>query len=103
MALPPFLSAIVGWLRAGYPEGVPEIDYIPLFALLGSQLTEDEVSTIAEELENSSDPQSAEAIKEAIASVTNHEPHESDITRVKARLAAGGWPLAPPDRSAESI
>ena len=32
MALPPFLSAIVGWLRAGYPEGVPEVDYIPLFA-----------------------------------------------------------------------
>ena len=23
MALPPVLSKIVGWLRAGYPEGVP--------------------------------------------------------------------------------
>ena len=35
MALPDFLTKIVGWLRAGYPEGVPEHDYLPLFALLG--------------------------------------------------------------------
>jgi Protein of unknown function (DUF3349) len=102
MALPPFLSAIVGWLRAGYPEGVPQVDYIPLFALLGSQLTESEVSEIAGELEKASDPESAEAIKNAIASVTSHEPYESDVARVRARLAAGGWPLAPPDRSAGS-
>jgi hypothetical protein len=101
MALPPFLNAIIGWLRAGYPEGVPEVDYIPLFALLGSQLTESEVSAIAEELANSSDPGSAEAIKKAIATVTSHEPKVSDIARVRARLAAGGWPLAAPDRGAE--
>ena len=35
MALPPFLDKVVGWLRAGYPTGVPEHDYIPLFAILG--------------------------------------------------------------------
>jgi hypothetical protein len=99
MPLPPFLSAIIGWLRAGYPEGVPEVDYIPLFALLGSQLSDSEVSAIADELASSSDPGSAEAIKGAIASRTSHEPHDSDIARVRARLAAGGWPLAPPDRS----
>jgi Protein of unknown function (DUF3349) len=33
-----------GRLRAGYPEGVPDVDYIPLFALLGSRLTNDEVA-----------------------------------------------------------
>ena len=63
MALPPFLSSIIGWLRAGYPEGVPDVDYIPLFALLGSQLTESDVHAIAEELENESKPESAEAIR----------------------------------------
>jgi hypothetical protein len=31
---------------------VPDVDYIPLFALLGSELTDSEVSTIAEELAN---------------------------------------------------
>ena len=50
MALPPFLTKIVDWLRAGYPEGVPDVDYIPLFALLGSQLTNEEVTAIADEL-----------------------------------------------------
>jgi uncharacterized protein DUF3349 len=29
MALPAFLGKIVGWLRAGYPDGMPERDYIP--------------------------------------------------------------------------
>ena len=98
MALPPFLSSIVGWLRAGYPEGVPDVDYIPLFALLGSQLTNEEVNEIAMELLKESDPESADAIKRAIAAVTDHdEPKDSDVARVRARLAAGGWPLAKPE------
>ena len=96
MALPPLLSKIVGWLRAGYPEGVPEHDYIPLFALLGSELTNDEVTLIGDELAFSSAPESAEAIKKAIANVTHTTPNEADINRVRAHLAAGGWPLAAP-------
>jgi hypothetical protein len=96
MALPHILSKIIEWLRAGYPEGVPDVDYIPLFALLGSELTDSEVSAIAEELANESKPESAEAIRRAIAEVTHQQPKESDINRVKARLAAGGWPLAQP-------
>ena len=96
MALPPLLSKIVGWLRAGYPEGVPDVDYIPLFALLGSQLTNHEVAAIAEELANESKPESAEAIRKAIVGVTNHQASDADINRVRARLASGGWPLAKP-------
>jgi hypothetical protein len=97
MPLPPVLSTIIGWLRAGYPEGVPDVDYIPLFALLGSQLTNDEVSAIADELASESNPESAEAIKHAIAAVTSHhEPNDADVNRVRSRLAAGGWPLAKP-------
>jgi Protein of unknown function (DUF3349) len=98
MALPSFLRQIVAWLRAGYPEGVPSVDYIPLFALLGSQLTEYEVKAIAEELENSADSAGSGAIRAAINDVTHARPSESDIARVRARLAAGGWPLAPPRR-----
>ena len=30
MALPSLLRQIIGWLRAGYPEGVPSVDYVPL-------------------------------------------------------------------------
>jgi hypothetical protein len=98
MALPPVLNRIVGWLRAGYPEGVPEHDYIPLFALLGSQLSNDEVNLIGDELAMSADPESAEDIKKAIAAVIHNTPNDSDISRVRAHLAAGGWPLAVPSR-----
>jgi hypothetical protein len=95
MALPPVLRSIVGWLRAGYPEGVPQVDYIPLFALLASQLTDEDIAAIAGELTNESDPASADAIRATIQEATDHKPLEVDVARVRARLAAGGWPLAP--------
>ena len=97
MALPPFLSSVIEWLRAGYLEGVPDVDYVPLFALLGSQLSESDVKAIAEELEHMSKPESAEAIRKAITMVTDHTASDADVARVRARLAAGGWPLAKPE------
>jgi hypothetical protein len=98
METPPVVAKIVGWLRAGYPEGVPQHDYMPLFALLGTQLTNDEVTLIADELAFAADPESAEAIKAAIAAVTNAKPSDADVARVRSHLAAGGWPLATPQR-----
>jgi hypothetical protein len=98
MDMPAFLSSIISWLRAGYPDGVPDVDYVPLFALLGSQLTDAEVAAVADELARNSDRESADAIRAAIKAVTHESPRDSDIARVKARLAAGGWPLAKPDR-----
>ena len=98
MAPSDFVTKIVDWLRAGYPEGVPQQDYQPLFALLGSQLTNDEVTLIAADLETAADPASAEAIKKAIANITHTPVHDADIARVRSHLAAGGWPLALPPR-----
>ena len=98
MALPPVLNKVIQWLRAGYPEGVPDVDYIPLFALLGSQLTNEEVNLIANELASAANPESAEAIKKAIGNVTHTPVHDSDVARVRAHLAAGGWPLPTPPR-----
>jgi hypothetical protein len=94
--LPPLLNKVVAWLRAGYPEGVPDVDYIPLFALLGSELSNNDVELIADDLATSADPQSAEAIRKAIAAVTNTKPSDADVARVRSHLAAGGWPLAKP-------
>ncbi|WP_041938924.1 MULTISPECIES: DUF3349 domain-containing protein [Frankia] len=98
MALPPLLASIIQWLRAGYPDGVPERDYLPLFALLRRKLTGDEVTAIADALTTNGDSASALAIRTAIADVTHDTPLEGDIARVSARLAAGGWPLASPSR-----
>ncbi|WP_042393016.1 DUF3349 domain-containing protein [Streptacidiphilus carbonis] len=97
MPLPPVLSSIVGWLRAGYPEGVPERDYVPLFALLASQLTDDQVFSIVDELVGGSDPITARTIREAAEATANGPLADADVARVRARLAAGGWPLARPE------
>jgi len=51
MTLSSLLRRVLNFVRAGYPEGVPERDYIPLFALLRRRLSEEEVEQVAEELE----------------------------------------------------
>jgi hypothetical protein len=94
MAVPPFLASIIGWLRAGYPEGVPDVDYIPLFALLGSELTDADINAITDELAAEGDPATAQGIKDAISKASHERPLDVDVARVRARLAAGGWPLA---------
>lgn len=98
MALSNALTSVVGWLRAGYPEGVPERDYLPLFALLRRQLSEDEVREVTAALADAgrSDPVSHADIGVLITKTTNEMPLEADVARVSARLAAGGWPLAQP-------
>ena len=45
-------------------------------------------------LASESDPDSAAAIRKAIGDVTHEKVLDSDIARVRARLAGGGWPLA---------
>jgi hypothetical protein len=87
------LSAIVDFLRAGYPEGVPQQDYIPLLALLRRQLTDDEVREVVASLVGEANPDPA-AIDRAITDVTKEAPLQSDVARVAGRLAAAGWPLA---------
>ncbi|MCJ0903868.1 DUF3349 domain-containing protein [Rhodococcus sp. ARC_M6] len=98
MALPPFLTSIVGWLRAGYPNGVPEQDYIPLFALLTRRLSEAEVDAVADALIEDGDlPIEKTDIQVLITKITNEMPLETDVDRVRSHLAVGGWPLAEPD------
>src|ERR1700759_3892678 len=94
MPLSSYTHSILNWVRAGYPEGLPPKDYIPLFALLGTQVTSEDLHEIGDELANSSDPQSAAAIKQAIIDVTNVKPPDSDGARLRARRAVGCCPLA---------
>jgi hypothetical protein len=100
MALSSYVHSILNWVRAGYPEGLPPKDYIPLFALLGTQVTNEDLHAIADELAKQSDPESAATLKKVIADVTQVKPTDADVARVRARLAEGGWPLAPVEKSA---
>ncbi|MBF6172846.1 DUF3349 domain-containing protein [Nocardia blacklockiae] len=93
------LRKVLGWLKAGYPQGIPQSDYVALLAVLHRRLTDYEVHKIVEELvaERAGDDEIARhEIEEAIARVAKEQPGEDDIARVTSRLAAGGWPLATP-------
>ena len=97
MLLPSFLAAVVGWLRAGYPDGVPEADYIPLVAVLARRLSPDEVRAVAAELCRAGQlPIGNVDIGTVITKVTNEMPRQEDVDRVRSRLALAGWPLADP-------
>jgi hypothetical protein len=78
-----FPASVLEWLRAGYPEGVPPKDRFPLVALLRRAALDDGAI-------------STEEIATYIRDQIDAEPTAEDISRVSARLAAGGWPLADP-------
>ncbi|MGZ8777193.1 MAG: DUF3349 domain-containing protein [Mycobacterium sp.] len=90
-----FLARIVAWITAGYPEGVPGPDRVPLFALLKRGLSDDEVKAIAKELKDLGEFDSAD-IGVLITHITDELPTPEDIERVRARLATKSWPLDDP-------
>ena len=97
MGLTSWVSSVVGWLRAGYPEGVPANDYVPLLAVLSRRLSHDEVWAVATELVREGRlPVDDIDIGTVITKVVDELPREEDVARVRERLALGGWPLADP-------
>ena len=95
------LNSILNWLRAGYPDGVPGPDRVPLLALLRSTpLTDDQVKEVvrnltAEDAGALADGEiTRDEIGEFIKDVTHHDAGPENIQRVAAKLAAAGWPLA---------
>jgi Protein of unknown function (DUF3349) len=87
-----FLTSIVAWLRAGYPEGIPPTDYFPVLALLSRRLSNDEVKAVARELMQQGNFDEID-IGVLITQMTDQLPSPDDIERVRTRLAAKGWPL----------
>ena len=98
-----FQTSIVAWLRAGYPDGVPQTDYVPLLALLSRRLTNDEVKMVAGELIGRGEFDRID-IGVLIARLTNELPAPEDVQRVRDRLAAKGWLLDDdPSAAAEGL
>ena len=96
-----FLNTIVSWLRAGYPDGVPQGDYLPILALLSRRLGSDEVKVVARELMHRPDLDDAD-IGAQIMKFTDELPAPEDIERVREKLAAAGWPLDDPRDSEDA-
>ena len=83
------LSRLAAWLRAAGRRGDPWHNDIPLLALTGRLLTEDDVTLIAGELAFSPSPDSEEEIRRAIKAITRMSVNDPDVARVRARLTEG--------------
>lgn len=100
MSAKTLLASILEWLRAGYPEGVPGPDRVPLLALLrATPLTEDEVKEVIRTI---TAPESGavvggaipvDEIQAFIEGLTNHDAGPENVQRVADRLAAAGWKI----------
>lgn len=95
------VTRTLDWLRAGYPEGVPGSDRVPLLALLhATPLTDDQVKEVVRNIAEVAapadveDPITRDVIAAFISEVTEHDAGPENIKRVAAKLAAVGWPLA---------
>jgi hypothetical protein len=95
------LHSILDWLRAGYPEGVPGPDRVPLLALLrATPLTEDQVKEVVRHITADGSTALADGeiggdeIAAFIKDVSHHDAGPENVQRVAAKLAAAGWPLA---------
>jgi uncharacterized protein YcgL (UPF0745 family) len=94
-----FLCKIVAWLNAGYPDGVPGPDRVPLLALLTRRLSDDEVRAVAQDLIDRGQFDHVD-IGVLITQITDELPAPADVERVREHLATKGWPLDDP-RDAE--
>ncbi len=88
----------LAWLRQGYPDGVPTVDYVPLLALLRRRLSDDEVREVADILVVQGGVDAAATASRIDAQVLMSKvvgdlPSEEDIQRVERRLAVFGWTL----------
>jgi len=95
------IHAVLEWLRAGYPAGVPGPDRVPLLALLRSTpLTADEIKKVVAEIAvfEANTPAGHlvdyDEIERFVEGVAHHDAGPENVRRVAAQLAAAGWPLA---------
>jgi hypothetical protein len=89
-----FASSVIKWLRSGYPEGVPEHGYLPLFALLASTLTTEQLDDVAVLLDDAAPIASTAAIRAAIATITDDVVHDVDVANVRCHIQSAGLPPA---------
>lgn len=98
---PGYVARVMSWLRADYPNGVPAQDYLPVLAVLRPQLADEDMAAIADHLaQDARDqgvaPSEADA-RDAIQRATEDDPTPEEIERIRALLAAHGWPFEPKD------
>ena len=85
------IERIVNWLKGGYPQGIPESDYVPLFAVLRRRLGKDEIDELADRLVREGLlPARRIDVGSEFLRVTDELPSEAEIRRIVDRLRESG-------------
>src|SRR5262245_45874476 len=88
---PNLVQRVIQWLRAGYPDGVPQQDYVALLGILKRSLTDTELSQVVTELtedaESGQHLLTRELVEQRIEDVVKGPIDDGDIIRVSSRLA----------------
>lgn len=96
-AAPNPIAQALRWLGAGYPDGIPAQDRVPILALLRRRLTDDEVQAVCEAVaaQTGADPDvSLVDAQVLMMRVLGELPGDDDVERVRARLEESGIALA---------
>lgn len=89
------VEKVVNWLRAGYPNGIPDGDYVPLVAVLRRRLTEDEIHLLGRDLVRQGlVPADRIDIGTGFVGITDELPAFSEVGRVSAKLRDAGWDVS---------
>jgi hypothetical protein len=103
------VGRVIGWLRAGYPTGVPEQDYVPLLGILQRTLTAPELEQVVDQLateaahaDTSGDTLPPTQLRDRVEQLLLGPALPEDLVRVSARLASAGWPLSAQEGHTES-
>ena len=83
MSLSYLVARFEAFIRAGYPHGVPETDYIPLLAVLRRRLSDDEVAAVGRDLAARGELNIDIAdIGVAITRITDELPATADLEQI---------------------
>jgi hypothetical protein len=91
------IAQALRWLGAGYPDGIPAQDRVPILALLRRRLTDDEVQEVcaAVAAQTGADPEiSLVDAQVLMMKVLGELPGDDDVERVRARLEESGFTLS---------
>ncbi len=76
-----FIARTVGWLRAGYPQGVPQQDYVALLGILRRVMSTDELEDVVAQLSATADgePITRAMVEEQIEDVIDGPVTPDDV------------------------
>ena len=89
LAIPTYLKDAFHLLRRAYPAGVPGSDYDSLLLVVSEVVGEENLGVLIAELTRGNP---IDVVNDAAAVHSVRRPGDVDIKRVRAHLAANGWP-----------